>query len=138
MNVETKRKSRSAALRRSAIAVAVGMCLTGVAMAQSTTGSIYGTVRPGTVVVVTGSNGITRTAKGLGTLDATVTIGGGTDASFNTLETVTVTGNRLKVIDITQTDTRTVFTSDMLSKIAVGQSLNAVALLAPGVVTSTS
>ncbi len=160
MNVETKRKSHSSALRRSAIAVAVGMCLTGVAMAQSTTGSIYGTVRPGTVVVVTGSNGITRTltvgpdgrysigglpggdykveAKGLGTLDATVTIGGGTDASFNTLETVTVSGNRLKVIDITQTDTRTVFTSDMLSKIAVGHSLTAVALLAPGVVTSTS
>ncbi|XHS79693.1 TonB-dependent receptor plug domain-containing protein [Burkholderiaceae bacterium UC74_6] len=129
-------------------------------MAQSTTGSIYGTVPPGTVMVVTGSTGITRTvtagadgrynignlpggdykveARGLGTRDATVTVGGGTDMSFSKLETVTVTGTRTASIDVSQVDTRTVFTADTLSKIAVGQSINQVAMLAPGVINSNS
>jgi hypothetical protein len=145
---------------RSVLAAAAGMCLAGVVMAQSTTGSIYGSVPSGTVVTVTGASGITRSvtagadgrynfanlpagdykveAKGLGSRNTTVTVGGGTDLSFSTLETVTVTGTRVNTIDVSQTDTRTVFTADVLSKIAVGQSINQVAMLAPGVVNSNS
>jgi hypothetical protein len=137
------------------------MCLAGVVMAQSTTGSLFGSVPAGTVITITSSTGITRTvtagsdgrysignlpagdykieAKGIGTREATVTIGGGTDVSFiNTLETVTVTSTKISAIDVSQTDTRTVFTADVLSKIAVGQSINQVAILAPGVVNSSS
>ncbi|MFT7722162.1 MAG: TonB-dependent receptor [Roseateles sp.] len=130
-------------------------------MAQSTTGSIYGSVPAGTLITITSSTGLTRTvtvgpegrysignlpagaykveAKGLGFRDITVTVGSGADVSFggNTLETVIVSGSRPK-IDISQVDTRTVFTADLLSKIAVGQSVNSVALLAPGVVNSTN
>lgn len=148
---------------KSLLAMAAGMCLAGVVMAQSTTGSIYGTVPPGTVVVLTSTTGITRTvtagadgkynmaslpagsytveAKGFPARAVTVTVGGGTDASFlNNLETVTVTGSstRIAAIDTSQTDTRTVFTADVLSKIAVGRSVNQVALLAPGVSNSVS
>lgn len=149
--------------RKSLLALAAGMCLAGVVMAQSTTGNIFGTVPAGTVVVVTSNTGITRTvtagadgrynfaslpageykieAKGLGSRDVVVTVGGGTDASFVTnLETVTVTGTSAKIaaIDVSQTDTRTVFTADVLSKIAVGRSVNEVAMLAPGVANSVS
>lgn len=149
--------------RKSLLALAAGMCLAGVVMAQSTTGNIFGTVPPGTVVVVTSNTGITRTvtvgadgrynfaslpageykieAKGLGSRDVVVTVGGGTDASFvASLETVTVTGTSAKIaaIDVSQVDTRTVFTADVLSKIAVGRSVNEVAMLAPGVTNSVS
>lgn len=130
-------------------------------MAQSTNGTVYGSVPPGTVVVVTSNTGVSRTvtagsdgrysvanlpggeykieAKGIGSRAATVTVGGGTDVSFLTaMEAVTITGTRTLTIDTTQVDTRTVFTSDLLTKIAVGQSVNQVALLAPGVINSNS
>lgn len=156
-----KARYRTATRARSLVAIAAGMCLAGVVMAQSTTGSVYGTVPAGTVITITSNTGISRTltagsdgrynaaalpageytieAKGLGTRTVTVTVGGGTDVSFvNQLETVTVTGGRILSIDASQTDTRTVFTADTLSKIAVGRSVNQVALLAPGVINSNS
>jgi hypothetical protein len=147
---------------RSLVAIAAGLCAAGIVYAQSTTGSIYGVVPPGTVVTISSTAGISRTvtagadgrynitnlpagdykveAKGLGARDTTVTVGGGTDASFiSTMDTVTVTGTRgLAAIDTSQTDTRTVFTADVLSKIAVGRSVNQVSLLAPGVINSNS
>jgi len=146
---------------RSLVAAAVGTCLAGFVMAQSTTGSVFGSVPAGTTVVITSGTGVTRTvtagadgrfnagnlpagnyrieAKGVGTREVVVTIGGGTDVSFaNTLDTVTVTGTRTSKIDVSQVDTRTVFTADALTKIAVGQTVNQVALLAPGVVNSSS
>ncbi|MDM4766986.1 TonB-dependent receptor plug domain-containing protein [Pelomonas sp. SE-A7] len=155
-----KRQTRKR-LARSLVAAAVGTCLAGIVMAQSTTGSVHGSLPAGTVVVLTSNTGVTRTvtagadgrfsvanlqagsykieAKGIGTREVTVTIGGGTDVSFaNTLETVTVSGTRISKIDVSQTDTRTVFTADALTKIAVGQSVNQVALLAPGVINSNS
>ena len=146
---------------RSLVAAAVGTCLAGLVMAQSTTGSVFGNVPAGTTVVITSSTGVTRTvtagadgrftaanlqagsyrieAKGLGTREVVVTIGGGTDVSFaTTLDTVTVTGTRISKIDVSQVDTRTVFTADTLSKIAAGQTVNQVSLMAPGVVNSSS
>lgn len=159
--MSTRNDRQNVRWTRSLVAAAASMCLAGVVMAQSTTGSIYGSAPAGTVVVITSNTGVTRTvtvgadgrysvanlpggdykveAKGIGSRDATVTIGGGTDASFlNTMETVTVTGTRTSSIDVSQTDTRTVFTADVLTKIAVGQSVNQVAMLAPGVINSNS
>ena len=43
-----------------ALALAVGLGGTGVALAQSTTGNIFGTAQPGDSVQISGSTGITR------------------------------------------------------------------------------
>lgn len=71
-----------------------------------------------------------------------VTIAGGTEVSFRgdvqTLERVEVTGAYIPVVDVSQVDTRTVFTADQLSKISVGRDIASVALLAPGVVRNDS
>ena len=74
-----------------------------------------------------------------------VNISSGTEVSFvdgadniPTLEGVKVIANAIPQIDVSQADTRTVFTSDMLSKIAVPRDLASVALLAPSVVKNSS
>jgi len=157
----TGRPRRLTAVAYAASALVIALGGMNAAFAQSTTGSIYGSVPAGTVVTITSSTGLARTvtvgpdgrysvgnlpagdykveAKGLGSRDITVTVGGGADVSFGgAAQTVTVTGSRIAKIDVTQVDTRTVFTADLLANIAVGQSVNQVALLAPGVVNSTN
>ncbi|PZU27629.1 MAG: Oar protein [Stenotrophomonas sp.] len=98
-------------IQRAALSAALTLCLAGVAHAQSTTGSIYGTVpsaEAGTTVQVTNNAGFSRTvtvgADGrysisslpigdykinvqrdgqvIGTRDVSVIVGAGTDASF--------------------------------------------------------
>ena len=98
-------------IQRAALSAALSLCLAGVAHAQSTTGSIYGTVpsaEAGTTVQVTNNAGFSRTvtvgADGrysisslpigdykinvqrdgqvIGTRDVSVIVGAGTDASF--------------------------------------------------------
>lgn len=49
-------------LRRSSLAVALTMGLAGVAMAQSTTGTIFGQAEAGETVTVTGTTGVSRSA----------------------------------------------------------------------------
>jgi len=58
-------------------------------------------------------------------------------ADATQLDTVVVTGVPAS-IDISQVDVRTVFTAEQLAKIPIGRSINDVALLAPGVISSTS
>ena len=73
-----------------------------------------------------------------------VNIASGTDVSFvdasgvQTLEGVQVTANAIPQIDVSQVDTRTVFTSDTLKRIAIPRNLASVALLAPSVVKNDS
>ena len=68
-----------------------------------------------------------------------VTIGGGSEVSFDAaVETVIVTGATIKPIDVSATDTRTVFTAEELDKMTVKRSIEEVALLAPGVVRGDS
>lgn len=71
-----------------------------------------------------------------------VQIGSGSEVNFaanaDTLDTVVVSGTRASTIDVSQTDTRTVFTAQQLQKIPVGRSIESVALLAPGVVQADS
>lgn len=72
-----------------------------------------------------------------------VTIASGTDVSFagagvRDLQTVEVRGTVIPVTDVSQTDTRTVFTADRLEMMSVGRNIEAVALLAPGVVQADS
>lgn len=161
MSKTVERKFTSARLRRSAVALAAGMCLAGVVYAQSTTGYITGSAPAGTVVTATSATGLTRTitvgadgsysistlpageytvdAKGLGKRTVIVTVGGATNASFAAgMQMVTVVGERRATTDVSQVDTRTVFTAELLSDIAVGRSVNEVAMLAPGVINSTN
>jgi hypothetical protein len=139
---------------RSAIAAAVGLCLAGAVMAQSTSGGINGTVKAGTVIVITNNSGLTRTitadstghfnfsqlpigdyaveAKGIGRRTVTVTVGSNANISFaDALESVTITGKKT-LIDTSATDTRTVITAKELSRLPLAQSAQAIALLAPG------
>ena len=74
-----------------------------------------------------------------------VIISSGTEVSFvdasgnvQTLEGVQVSANSIPQIDVSQVDTRTVFTSDTMSKIGIPRDLASVALLAPGVVKNDS
>lgn len=165
------------ALKRSALALALGVCFAGGVSAQSNiTGSIFGQApgaAGGTIIVQSLDSGMTRTMQ----VDAdgryriaslpngryrvtlqkdgqpvsvrenvSVSIASGTEVSFGstggdgtkTLEAVTVVGGAIPVIDVSQTDTRTVITAEQLSKIAIGRSVTDVAMLAPSVVRSDS
>ncbi|WP_182657145.1 TonB-dependent receptor [Stenotrophomonas lacuserhaii] len=69
-------------------------------------------------------------------------VGAGTDVSFaeaaaTTLETVTVTAAQLPKIDVTNTVSRSVITSEQLDVLPLGRSAEAIALLAPGVVAGS-
>ncbi|QNR98519.1 TonB-dependent receptor [Stenotrophomonas sp. 169] len=71
-----------------------------------------------------------------------LTVGMRTDVSFdgpvaNTLDTVTVTAANLPKIDVTNTVSRSVITSEQLDVLPLGRSAEAIALLAPGVVAGS-
>lgn len=52
---------KSKVIRRSALSLALGLCVAGGVQAQSTTGTIYGSAPAGHTIVVSGENGVTRT-----------------------------------------------------------------------------
>ena len=102
---------RRKTIQRATLSVALGLCIAGAAHAQSTTGSIYGTVAAdaGTTVQITNNSGFNRTVtvdssgrynvnalpignykitlqkdgQVVGTREVTVIVGAGTDASFS-------------------------------------------------------
>lgn len=71
-----------------------------------------------------------------------VLLGAGSEVSFaasdQTLETITVTSGSVSPVDVSVTDTRVVFTAEQLQKISVGNNIQAVTLLTPGVVQADS
>ena len=113
-------------LQRSTLSIALGMCVVGAVQAQSTTGSIYGTVPTGsnTTVVVANNSGLSRTvnvdASGrysigslpvgnytvtvqrdgqvLGTRTISVLVGAGVDVSFRPAE-----ATNLETVTVTAT-----------------------------------
>lgn len=171
-----KKPSIRNAARRSALSLALGMCLASGAHAQSNTaGSIFGSgVEPGTTITVESTDtGLRRqvVADGSGRFslsslpvgryrvtaarggevvgtrsDVSVVIGGGAEVSFaagataeaTTLDGVQVIGNRGPSIDVSATDTRTVFTAEKLANLPVARNIQSVALLAPGVIQADS
>jgi outer membrane receptor protein involved in Fe transport len=70
-------------------------------------------------------------------------VGSGTEVSFGntpgtkTLSAVTVQANGLPTIDVTGVDSRTVITSQELARLPIARSAEAIALLAPGVVSGS-
>ena len=73
-----------------------------------------------------------------------VIIASGTDVSFGAggnvqnLDRVEVTAAAVPRVDVTQIDTRTVFTAEQINKIAVGRDIASIALLAPSVVSNSA
>ena len=149
-------------LKRSALTVALGLCFAGGVQAQSTSGTIFGKAEPGQTVTIVSDTGLTRTitvdasgrysapslpagrykvTSGTDTRDITVLVASGAQVDFGgtvDLTAVTVVGSAVPTIDVSQTDIRTVFTAEQLQQLAVPRDVNAVALLAPGVINSTS
>lgn len=150
-------------LKRSALTVALGLCFAGSLNAQSTSGSIFGKAAPGQTITIVSETGLTRTitadasgkysvaslpagnykiTSGADTREVTVRVASGVQVDFvsaaKTLDAVVVQATAIPSIDISQTDVRTVFTSEDLAKLAISRSINDVALLAPGVISSTS
>lgn len=141
----------------SAAAIAVGMLISSVAIAQSSEGSIYGRGKPGDKITITSiENGATRqiTVDANGTYtaaklqpgsyrvegggitrDVNVSIGSGTavDLGGDTVARVVVQGSR-SLIDTSTAETSTVFTADQIAALPVARDINAIAILAPGVV----
>lgn len=159
--------SGRAEIRRTAVGLTLGL-MASTAVAQSTVGSIFGSgLEPGSTVqiesldtglkrtvTVDSSGRYTASSLPAGRYKVTlekngqvvkveeevgVQIGGGHEVSFtdaSVLESVIVYGAR--PIDVSSTDTRTVFTASDLQRIPVGQTIDAVAMLAPGVIEADS
>ena len=135
------------------------------ALAQSVTGAVAGRAEPGTQVTVTSpTTGLSRSATvdadgsyrigqlppgdyrlstGAGSpVSVSVSLGGTTTVNLTegggvNLDTVQVQGSRIvNQVDVRSTESATNVTRDELARLPVGQSLGAVALLAPGVVSS--
>jgi len=79
--------------------------------------------------------------------DVTLRVGAGTEVGFgaaasaaaaSSLEGVTVSANALPSIDVSAVDSRTVITSEQLSKLPLARTAEAIALLAPGAVAGSS
>ena len=147
------------AWRRTSLSLAVGLFLSSVAMAQSSEGTLYGQAKASSTVTVTSlETGSTRqvqtdasgkfslpklqpgrysVASGGEKQEVTVSIGSGTQVVLGgtTLQQVQVTGSRTRsAIDVASVESNTVFTQEQLQSLPVPRNVNAVALLAPGVV----
>lgn len=147
--------------QRTAAAIAVGMLISSVAIAQSSEGSIYGRGKPGDKITITSvETGTSRTitidsngtytapklqpgayrVEGNGmTRDVNVAIGSGTpvDLTSDNVARVVVAGTRT-VIDTSSVESNTVFSADQMAALPVARDPNAFALLAPGVVKGDS
>ena len=143
--------------QRTAAALAVGMLISSVAIAQSSEGSIYGRGKPGDQITITSvENGSSRTitvdangtynaaklqpgayrVEGGGvTRNVNVSIGSGTtvDLAGDNVARVVVQGTR-NIIDTSTAETSTVFTADQIAALPVARDVNAIAILTPGVV----
>lgn len=153
--------NRTGAIRltsRTAIAVATSLLMASVAMAQSSEGSLSGSAKAeATITVVNVETGQTRTVKAdkSGNFALTKMVPGkykvttegiskdvfvavGTTSSVSlqaeTLERIDIKGSRVRTIDMSSTETNSVFTAESIRELPVARNPNAISLLAPGVV----
>lgn len=146
------------ALTRTALAIAASLLVSTVAYAQQSEGSIFGKAAAGQKVTITSidtnssrqlvadssgsfvqsklppgqytvtSNGVTR--------EVTVSIGTGTQVVLTEagqLQRVVISRRR-NPIDVSSVETSTVFTAEQMAALPVARDVNAIAILAPGVV----
>ncbi|MGN6226278.1 MAG: TonB-dependent receptor [Dyella sp.] len=164
MNI--RNQARSVRLRHTALAVALGMSITGGAMAQSrSAGTVFGTAEPGsTITVKSKDTGLTRTITAdtqgryratelpIGTYTVSVNgsqsttrdnvqVGvGGTEVDFNAqnLSAVTVSANALPSIDVSSVTSDTTLSSTVLNQVPVARDITQAAVLAPSVIPADS
>ena len=150
-------KFHSAPWQRKAVCIAVGLLIGSVVHAQSSEGSIYGRGKPGDKVTITSvdnnsSRQVTIDASGSFSLtklppgdyrvvaggvsrDVNVAIGSGTNVSMVADGEQRVVISRVRsAIDVSSTESNTVFTAAQMQALPVGRDANSFALLAPGVV----
>ena len=153
-------------LRRSALGLAIGMCImSGAAYGQAVTGSIYGNTGANSAVVIenldTGAK-VEVTSDANGRYNATslpggrykvtsngierdnvrVVAGQGVDVGFasddgTALSTITVTGS-VNAIDVTTVESKLTLTKEFLQQVPVAPNITQIALLAPGVIQGDS
>ena len=150
--------SRSQFFARTVLSVAVGLLVGTSALAQKSEGTIYGDAKAKTAVVVTnldngtslsvtsdsaGTFSIARLQPGRysvesGGVKTEVEVAMGTGARVSlvpVLGAVSISGSRINsAIDFGSVESSTVFTASQINVLPVSRSVNAVALLAPGVV----
>ena len=147
--------------RRSAIALAISMCFTTVALAQSSEGSIFGrvAVSKARITLESVENGSVRhidanadgsfnfskvapgkykITSGSVTREVEVTIGTGTEVKLDSTSVV-ITGSRIRSpIDVSSSESNTVFTQAEIQSMPISRNATAVAMLAPGTVQGDS
>jgi hypothetical protein len=147
--------------RRSAIALAISMCFTTAVFAQSSEGSIFGRVAASKAKITLESveNGSVRhvdanadgsfnfskvapgkykITSGSVTREVDVTIGTGTEVKLDSTSVV-ITGSRTRSpIDVSSSESNTVFTQAEIQSMPIPRSATAVAMLAPGTVQGDS
>ncbi|MGZ3183908.1 MAG: TonB-dependent receptor [Telluria sp.] len=153
-------KHTHAVIPRTAIALAVGLLISSAAYGQSAEGSIYGRAKPGEKITITSvENGASRqvaadahgaftaaklppgtyrVTAGNDTRDVAVNIGTGTNVSFEQAAATVIVSSSRSTIDVSSTESNTVFTADQMASLPVARNANAFALLAPGVVKGDS
>lgn len=153
-------------LRHTALAIALGMSITGIAMAQSrSAGTIFGNAEAGSVITVKSKDtGLTRTLTAdssgryraaelpIGTYTVSVSgsqsstrdnvrVGvGGTEVDFTAqnLGAVTVSANALPTIDVSSVTSDTTLSSTILNQVPVARDITQAAVLAPSVIPADS
>jgi hypothetical protein len=153
---------------RRSIAASVALAISGAAIAQSNSvGTIFGTSSDGGKITITNTaTGAVRTATvdaagrfqvpslPVGTYKVELTKADNTVESKESVPVAVGSGSQVifgdevldeamvaatgSIIDVSSTDTRTVFTAEDLGKVSVKQSIEEIALLAPGTVRGDS
>ena len=148
-------------MTRTALAVAASLLVATVAYAQSSEGSIFGKGKAGQKIVITSvdnNSSRTLTADSTGAFTQTklppgeytvtadgvsrtvsVSIGSGTQVILDSGQTQRVVVSRVRnPIDVSSVESNTVFTQDQIRALPVARDVNAIAILAPGVVKGDS
>lgn len=144
------------ALTRTALALAASMLVSTVAYAQQSEGSIYGKAKAGQKITITSVDtnssrqivanpdgsfvqaklppgSYVVTADGI-TREVTVSIGSGTQVMLAGETQRVVVSRARNPIDVSSVESTTVFTSEQIRALPVARDVNAIAILAPGVV----
>jgi hypothetical protein len=149
---------RNGARHAVALAVALVVAMPATTLAQSSDGSIFGTAKSSTSVTITNLDtgrsrevkaaadgsfsfsrlppGRYRIVSGGITREVSVAIGSGTQVNVAAADRVEVGGTRLlrSSIDVSTVESNTVFTQEEIQNLPVARNIEAVALLAPGVI----
>ena len=145
----------NASIRRSAIAIAISLCFSSAVMAQGSEGSIFGKTTPKTHITITnvetGANrqlqsedngsftlsklppGTYKVVVGASSREVKVRSGSGTEVKLDEPDTVVIQGSRTRAaIDMSSTESTSVFTQAELQALPVARDTTATVMLTAG------